>query len=217
MFRTGYFEDKIKYNDPIEAKILCSEVISKAKVEFVALGGECNSEFYDNNRILQSINRMTEKKIQARFLFGPNFDIKSYDLLKLAKEDKIKMRRLKRKCMGDHFKISDSKFIYVAKPHSQLGDDREGYISSSSHNAFKLKKKFEDLWENAEDFNVINMVREASVFPNKYLEDDWLEKNDAKWVENSGFIVKESGTEKVRSANTEEISTLKKKLGILST
>ena len=216
MFRSGYFEDKVKYNTITEAKRLCSKVISKANEEFIVLGGECNSEFYENGSIPHAINKMVEKEIQPRFLFGPNFDIESFDLLKLSDKGKLKMKRLKRKYIGEHFKVADSKFIYIANPHGSLGEDRKGYILSSSKIALEKKMKFEELWRKADDFDVRSMVLKASEFPDDYLTTAWLEKNEAEWGKTSGFI-KKIEKEKIRSANMEEINSLKEKLGIQQT
>jgi len=214
MYYFGYFEDKISYhNNSTQAKRLCSNVFSRVEKEFFSLGGEFNSAFYNNVEIRSNLNNIIQKGVVPRLLFGPNFDIESVDLLKLKLGNKIQIRRLKKKQMGDHFKVADSKFVYVAKPHVSLGDDKSGFILSSIRDASKKKILFETLWESAEEFDVVDKVRSASVFQPSFLEPKWLEKNPAEWGIQSGFI-KMGEDSKARPANAEEIISLKEKLGI---
>ncbi len=196
MYRFGYLEDKIRYNNPVQAKGLCSKVISKVEKDFLSLGGECNSEFYENPEIVSNINKMAENNVNIRFLFGPNFDIESIDLLRLRLANKIKMRRLKKRYIGDHFKIADAKFVYVAKEHDALDEDRKGYILSSFRDASEKKILFEKLWRDAEEVDVEKMVCNASQFPDEFLKDEWIREHEAKWGTQSGFIKKTQNSEK---------------------
>lgn len=191
MHLDGYFEDKFEYHNSNQAKVLCAEITSKAKKEVIALGGECNSEFYDeNDSMISSLQQNAEKGIHTRFLFGPNFDINSLTLLKLARENKIKMRRLKRRWKGEHFKIADIEFLYVGNPHEMLDIERTGYIMRSPRNALKKKILFEEEWKKSEKFDVDEMVLKATEFPEKYLEPGWLKNYDGEWGKTAGFIKK---------------------------
>lgn len=212
----GYVNDIKEYHNPEDAKRLYADIMSRAKHDLLILGGECSSDFYLDPDITNEINILDSKKIPSSILFGPNYDIKSVQWLDYARRhpDLIKIRRMKRRFNGEHFKIVDNTLLYIAFPHDSMAPDREGYVEKSQSTAIKKKRLFDELWQSAESFDVEKEICRAKPFEKKYLDEKWMADHDCEWGEHSGFIIRDEKTPEPRPATTEEITSLKRTLGI---
>ena len=211
----GFVQDILRFHTKDDAIRYCSKIAQAAHHDYFSLGGECNAEFYENRSIITNLSGLISQNVKIRILFGPNYDIRSINLLRNALEhsSQIEVRRLKKRYMGDHFKVADEEFIHVGYSHPPLASEREGYIMRSRSAAGAYKNIFELNWDSAETLDIKEMVCRARPIEDRYLTEEWMEKYDAIWGESAGFITVDTGS-RYRSANEVEIAGLKDALGI---
>ncbi len=204
MYFAEFFEDRRRYKGFKVALHECRKIFSMAKTNIYIVSGEGNSEFFEG--IKKTLEMNANKGIDIRLVFGPNLDICSTTVLELAKDKKIKLKRLNKRVNGEHFKIMDDEYLYIADPHFQLEQEKSGYVQHSMIKTSKYNGKFRKLWEKAEDFNIVEIVKTA-----KPIEVEVTD--EGKWGLNAGFIKKDADGKPI-FANDKDIEKLREKLKI---
>lgn len=205
----GFF-DEIETKNHDESIAFCKLTINKTKSEFDSLGGELNSDFFQDPDIISNIRTKIDEGVKFRFLFGPDLDINSVWLMYWAREDKIEMRRLKQKYVNEHFKIADGTLMDLHASNEPLQHAEYNVLVNSKGASQKRKEIFDQLWKQAEKFDVDEALKGAKPIEEKYIKNDYMKSSTGIWGENSGFI-KKSG-EIAIPATQEDIEKLEKTL-----
>lgn len=182
------------------------------KEELCYLGGEGNSKFMEEYQIKRILAELIDRGIRIRFLFGPNYDIRSATFLKWGKEKKVEIKWLPERAEEEHFKVVDKSYVQVANKHAALEEERKGYTYYSPRKALRRWKEFERRWEEAEVFDVEDRIKEAEEKYDEFKKQG-VRKGQCEWGFSAGFIKREEEGQ-VIPANKEEIEKLKKVVGI---
>lgn len=199
------------YNTAEDAIRSCANILSKAEKYIYFVSGEINADFYENDEIKNVLeNKLLSKdykNIDIKMVFGPNIDIRSTTILKLAMLGELKIRRLNKR-HENHFKIIDDQHVYFADYHEPLSLERTGSIYHDKKVALKKKEEFNNLWENAEEFDIRSILNNLT--PVKEING-----KEGKWGIDNGFITKDSIDDNYKIATTIDIINLKTKLGTI--
>ncbi len=120
-----------------------ADLFNSSKNNIKIVSGEFNTQFYNDEKIVNSIDNASKRGVNINLIVGPTIDISSKGILSLAKEGKIKLYTLPRRT-DSHFKVIDKKNVYVETPHVPLSDKRNIQIGK---NTIILGKELEEDFE----------------------------------------------------------------------
>lgn len=136
-------------NDRDKCVELSRKLFEGAKESIRIVGGELHNEFYDNDKITESLKKALSDKVKVEIICGPKIDEKDAKLMDLEKQrDGLTIDHLsyypKR-----HFTIVDKKGVRLEKEHPIPLSKNDRIVATTYYHrpflAFQLNKTFESL------------------------------------------------------------------------
>lgn len=128
-----------------EIKGIWKDLMATAQVSLKIVGGELNSEFYEDEGILEELEAAIDRDVQVEIVHGPNVDPKTKRIFELEQENKVALYGLRDRPQS-HFMVVDETTAEVESFHAPRAGDRQIFTKSDTlFLAQRLSIEFEKL------------------------------------------------------------------------